>query len=259
MPEHNWLFLGGFLLLSIAIVVAGGAVVFRSLYWIGSSDSERATQLRLRLGWRRRPGSPVFFWGDGGKERRESAREFARKHSRELLEKDPALLPRLAPFHLLFHDSSAGVENIIRWRRNRQTFTLASYTFELSETARNGFLLVELGELSLPPFLVRGKSWFQAVAHSGRNIEIAEDPKFTSQYQLEGDDPAAVRALFDESLRTALKGVENCAIECRGDALLFFHPDDHLLLEDREAFVDESLALFAELEKAGRRASRFRS
>lgn len=246
-PVPQWLFLVAFLVLSLSIVGVMFFVTLQSLRWLNSSDSQHAVDLRRRLGFGRSP--TLFFPGDGSRQSTDSAREFAKRRSAHYEQRDDTLLPRLAPYRLLFHDSSAELEDVVTWRDKTRQWTLASYAFNLSDTTYYGILFAQL-ERRLPSFLVRGRTWFQLLANSRRNIEIADDPAFSKWYQLEGEDEASVRRLFNAPVRGAFNELESCAVEAHEDGVLFLAKSRQLTLEEREQFFTQSRKLLEALERA---------
>ena len=246
--EHTpWMFLVAFVLLSVGLCAVTFLVVFRSLLWLNSSDAPRAVHLRRRLGVTR--SSALFVSGDGTAQSMESARAFAKLRSGHYARGDDSLLPRLAPYTLLLHDASANLEDVVTWRDQKRRWTMAAYAFNASDTLYYGILFAEL-DRTLPSFLLRGRTWFQLLTGSRRNIEIADDPAFVKWYQLEGEDEAAVRRLFNSQLRGVLNEIESCAVEVRNDGALFLAQSRPLTIEEREQFFAQSRKVLEAIERA---------
>ncbi len=104
-----------------------------------------------------------------------------------------------------------------RWRRTisgsvgNRPFTAFEYSYvtgggKSSHHHRCAAILWEAPEAHLPPFSLGPEGFFQRLGQrfGVKDFDFVEDPEFSRAYQLQGDDEAAVRALFTSGRRALL-------------------------------------------------------
>ena len=79
-------------------------------------------------------------------------------------------------------------------------------------------------------------------------IDFAEDPAFSSRYSLRGNDEAAVRKIFDGSLREQLKVGDPLCVEGEGEWLAIYRSAKRVSPEELGDFVERSRGLAAALD-----------
>ncbi|HKE89124.1 MAG TPA: hypothetical protein VKB45_02230 [Gemmatimonadales bacterium] len=94
---------------------------------------------------------------------------------------------------------------------NGQPFTAFEYTYftgggRSRRRHRFGMMLWETPGLNLPRFVLGPEDFLDRLAHRfGRqDLDFAEDDEFSQAYELRGDNPTAVRALFTPARRAFL-------------------------------------------------------
>lgn len=104
-----------------------------------------------------------------------------------------------------------------RWRwtisgsLGSRPFTAFEYSYitgggKSSHRHRFAAILWEAPEAHLPPFSLGPEGFFQRLGQrfGVKDFDFVEDPEFSRAYQLQGDDEAAVRALFTSGRRALL-------------------------------------------------------
>jgi len=96
----------------------------------------------------------------------------------------------------------------ISGRVGGRAFTAFEYSYvtgggQHSSHHRYAMLVWESAEANLPTFSLAPEGFFQRLAHrfGVKDFDFVEDPEFSRAYQLQGDDEAAVRALFTPARR----------------------------------------------------------
>jgi hypothetical protein len=95
-------------------------------------------------------------------------------------------------------------------------------------------------KLSLEP-----ESWTTKIAAmvGARDINVNEDPEFSSTFQLLGTDEAAVRNYMNDARRKALMAQPPVRLEIEGDSLLVVQPYFKLSAETIRAQMSQALKL----------------
>jgi len=86
---------------------------------------------------------------------------------------NPMLLPLLQPFNTVPSQSSATLEDVIRWN-DSALFTCIYESSESSET--NALLYVDASALLLPAFLTTSETAAYKMFFADRDIDFEEDP-----------------------------------------------------------------------------------
>jgi hypothetical protein len=245
--SSSWLLPCAFFAVAVLLILATGGTLFAVILWIDRSDSPRAGRLRRLLGGREKKsdaGEKRFFWlGEDRTLRTAAAREFARSHGWEYAATDSHLLPLLAPFQTLPLQSTARIEDTIRWQDGDRRFVLAAYIYADSEsTYVRTLLIVSDSSLRLPPFLITNKTAAHSLLYAGQNLTIDDDAEFSSRFHVESSDHAAIRNLLSAEVRQAYVAASDCRVECI-DSKVIFSDEQMTTTAGYANFLDSSMRL----------------
>jgi hypothetical protein len=245
--SSSWLLPCAFFAAAVLLILAAGGTLFAAILWIDRSDSPRAGRLRRLLGGRekkRDAGEKRFFWlGEDRTLRTAAAREFARSHGWEYAAADSRLLPLLAAFRTLPLQSTARIEDTIRWQDGDRRFVLAAYVYaDIESTYVRTLLLVSGGALRLPPFLITNKTAVHSLLHAGQNVTFDDDAEFSSRFHVESGDAAAIRDLLSAEVRQAYVAASDCRVECV-DSIVVFSDEQMTTTAGYTNFLDGSMHL----------------
>jgi hypothetical protein len=97
----------------------------------------------------------------------------------------------------------------------------------------------------LPSFVLAPENFFARIAQrfGVQDIDFADYPRFSGTFKLQGDDEAAVRALFTPAVIEELELHPDITLEGRGGNLLIFRFKKRVKPEDFPGFHDEAQQL----------------
>lgn len=211
---------------AFAAVFAGGA------YWSIQREKKRTQALHAlaeRLGWTLHPDPPL------------------------------TVVPGPSRFELFTSGRRQHIRNHASGERDGREVAVFDYSYvtgagKSQTTWQQTVVHVRAPGLALPAFVLRPEH----VAHKiggmfgYQDIDLENDPAFSGQYLLRGEDEAAIRALFDADVRGFYGRHARSCTEAVGADLFFWRTDRLARPEEVPALMDAALDLAARL---GRRAA----
>lgn len=165
----------------------------------------------------------------------------------------PELLGDLAGMRMLTHGHAHRLLNVMRGTRGGDTVALADHRWVTgggkNQHVHRGSLAVQRRpRLALPHFFMRPQ---RAVLDDigrllgGQDINFDDDAEFSRDFVLQGEDDAAVRALFGPSIRQQLRELaRDVRVEGRGDTVMVQRARA-VAAEEATSFLDAAAALLA--------------
>jgi hypothetical protein len=97
--------------------------------------------------------------------------------------------------------------------------------------------------LRAPKLALQPESWGTSLAAmvGVQDIDFAEDPAFSSAFQLQGSDEEAIRQFLNETRRKALLSHPTMRLEIDGDSLLVWMPHFRLNADSVRMFMSQAL------------------
>ena len=159
----------------------------------------------------------------------------------------------------LFTQGAPAVQNLMRGERDGYRIVLAEFFYDAAfgeegdrnlpnsdndsivERRAQMFAWVQSSDFRLPQFdlspvnsPIRG-----AARNSGyQPMQFDDAEQFNKTFNLAGNDPQSLRALFDENLRNYLLQKPDLVWESQGDQWLFYIDNDRLDASDLDNFID---------------------
>lgn len=123
-----------------------------------------------------------------------------------------------------------------------------SYTTGYGKHKRSHLFSIAMAsspKLALPTFRIDPQTWKSKIAElvGFSDIEIEEDPDFSKQFTVHGDDPVAIRMFLDSARRTAISQFPNQSLAGRSDSLLVIRKYGRLKPENIRQMMTEALLL----------------
>lgn len=174
---------------------------------------------------------------------------------------DRGLVAELSSFEVLGRGHSREACNVLSGSLSGLDVRLADYTYVISSgnhraTHQQTVCVLRSRDLSLPHSLLRREiKVFDAVRErlGGQDIDIPDDPEFSSAFVLQGEDPAAVVRLYGQAVRAHVKRFagQNVEIETRGDTMIL-HRGELVRPEALRELSDQGIEVLAALRNGTR-------
>jgi hypothetical protein len=174
----------------------------------------------------------------------------------------PELLGELAGMHLLAHGHSHKLVNVMRGARGADSVAIADHRWVTGggknrHAHRASLAVLRRPRLRLPAFFLRPQ---RAViddigrALGGQDINFPDDAEFSRAFVLQGENEAAIRAMFGPSLRQQLRELaREVRVEGRGETLLV-ERSRAVAADEATTFLDKAAALLEVTSAAQPRA-----
>ena len=168
----------------------------------------------------------------------------------------PGLLGVLQGFKLISAGDSHAVTNTIRGDTGDMELTIFDLSYATGSgknrsTHRQTVIRFASAQLNLPDFAISPEGFFHKIAKlfGTKDINFAEDPRFSSSFLLQGASEPAVRQLFGPELRTWFAERAGVTSEGRGSQLLFFRAEQRVSPDKIAGLLEEGLQLYKLLAK----------
>lgn len=124
---------------------------------------------------------------------------------------------------------SKKISNLILGTFNRLPFTLADYQYVISggkesSTRKQTVMVIELEKLDLPSFNLHPRNLFHKIARifGKKDINFETYRQFSKLYRLTGDDEAAIRRIFSDSVISNFENNPGFNVEANGHKIMFY-------------------------------------
>jgi hypothetical protein len=175
------------------------------------------------------------------KRRCEEVKLFAAKVGFEYAESDRRLLKELGALSLFSWRLNRQLRNVIRKRSGQLEVLLFDYSFPDRVASDEAYICTQtvicfrLQGQAVPAFRLVPDGFVMSLPSliGFRGITFTEDPEFKYMYALRGNDEAAIRTTFNETVRQWFTAHEPIEMESSGDAIIF--------CRKREILADEKI------------------
>jgi len=187
------------------------------------------------------------------KKRREALQQFAQENSLVYVREDKAYSEQLTkqPKYELFRQGhSRKAFNFLRGQRYEMKVNLFDYRYTTGSGNHQRILqqtvaLIDLERPELVQFTLKTRGIFQKVAEAlGRKgIEFENRPVFSQRYVLKGNDEAAIRRTFNDSVLSFFEQQGNLSCEAIEDQLLVYRHNRRVHLDALREFQNNAVQI----------------
>ena len=174
---------------------------------------------------------------------------------------DESLLDRQGGFHLFLRGRGRKIVNMLHGESDGVELAIFDYRYRTgngknSSTIKQSVIYFCSTTLHLPKFAVRQERLFHKIGElfGYPDIDFQSHSRFSKQYLLQGDDEAAVRAVFSDELLTFFENQQKISVEGNGDQMIFYRPGKRIAPDQCKRFMEEGFGVFTRFQ--GRNVSR---
>jgi hypothetical protein len=164
---------------------------------------------------------------------------------------DKTLMDGFSGFHLFSLGYARRISNVLTGKFNLVPVTIMDYRYttgggKSSHTWQQTILVIELGKLQLPGFLLRPENLFDKIGSvfGQKDINFETAPVFSKRYLLRGDNEESVRAVFNERVLEYYEQHPGLCTECDGAKLIYYRNSKMVPPQGMQAFLEEGDDLF---------------
>ena len=186
------------------------------------------------------------------KKRREALRALAGELGFTFLRTDAELPDRLAGLQLFKRGRSRRATNVLEGTAQGIEVALFDYQYTTgsgknSHTYRQTVIAFWSQMLNLPDFELHPQNIFHSIAKvfGYQDIDFDANPGFSRHYLLRGSFEAAVRAAFDDQVRSWYESHPGVSTEGAGDCVVFYGSGRRLRPQKWRGFMQQGFEVFA--------------
>lgn len=168
------------------------------------------------------------------------------------------LLAALKGFRLVSSGDSHALANTIRGVTDDVELTIFDLSYSTGSgknrsTHRQTVIRFQSPKLTLPEFAISPENFFHKIGKlfGMKDINFAEDARFSSAFLLNGSDETAVRGVFAPEVRAWFSGRTGITAEGRGNQLLYFRAGSRSKATEIPKLLEEGFSLYSLLTKNG--------
>jgi hypothetical protein len=115
---------------------------------------------------------------------------------------------------------------------------------------RQSVVLAKSDLLSMPDFYLAPETFFHRIGQllGNKDIDFDEDPKFSNEFVLQGQDELAVRSFFNSERRNRFHNLTDVTIEAAGNCFIFYQPSKRWKVEDTKLLMEKAFSIYGILQ-----------
>lgn len=169
---------------------------------------------------------------------------------------DAALLERLQGFHLFSQGRSKKMQNLLYGQIEGGEVALFGHRYTTgsgknSQVHNQNVAYFRSPSLDLPRFALRPEHIFHKIGGvlGYQDIDFDSHERFSKAYLLRGDDEAAIRETFTDSVLSFYECQKGISTEAGGDQLIFYRAGKRIKPEEVVSFLEEASSAFKLFKK----------
>jgi hypothetical protein len=152
---------------------------------------------------------------------------------------------------LFLQGHSRKTTNIMSGNYNHLPVTIADYQYvtgsgKNSSTHKQTFFIINSAKIKLPVFKLQPENMLHKIADifGQHDIDFESYPQFSKQYHLKGEDAAAIRALFLDSIINYFESHPGLTIEASDNNFLFYRGSKLVQPEKLQDFLQQGYDIY---------------
>ncbi len=160
-----------------------------------------------------------------------------------------------AGFQLSQQGHSHKIANVIVADSGELRMVVFDYRFTVGSgknqsTRRQSVVMATSKLMNLPSFSIAPESFFHRIGElfGYKDIDFEDDPRFSGQFLLRGEDEAAIRSFFNSERRHRFHDFPDVTVEGVGNHFLFYKPGKRWKVEETKELMNKALSIFSILQ-----------